>query len=373
MPDFRGARQHPSFHRTQEMSAPASSRPPHAPSSPPARPSCGPWLTPVPASPRSLRYAPGTSTSTPAPFASGPASAAPSTGATSRSRRSCSVPSSSSIRSDRRAAAARRSRSGRFSAPPAHCRNHGQHPASPARRPAPRASAMPTASPASRCRRSQPPSATPASPQPRSTPPPRTSRHGNFWRGCGPRSRIRPDPTSEGLRRGPWPALRHGKLPRHASYTPSCNPKRNNTCRIPAPAVNVFSRTALQRHRPAGSDTGRSHAGISPPKIFASGSSGPPVAPANQIHRSAGAPRPLSLSLRPFLAPRAHGALRPHPRFPLHYISAVRQPPRVPGRSHQPFATRRPPGPLRPSHLRPQRPDERDKRWPKTPDTLITC
>ena len=28
-------------------------------------------------------------------------------------------------------------------------------------------------------------------------------RHGNFWHGCGPRSRIRPDPAPEGLRRGP--------------------------------------------------------------------------------------------------------------------------------------------------------------------------
>ena len=35
------------------------------------------------------------------------------------------------------------------------------------------------------------------------TPPPQTQRRGIFWRGCGPRSRIRPDPALEGLRRGP--------------------------------------------------------------------------------------------------------------------------------------------------------------------------
>ena len=39
--------------------------------------------------------------------------------------------------------------------------------------------------------------------QPRSTPPLQASRHANSWHGCGRRSRIRPDPAPEGLRRGP--------------------------------------------------------------------------------------------------------------------------------------------------------------------------
>ena len=56
---------------------------------------------------------------------------------------------------------------------------------------------------ACRCRRSGPPWATPICRPPRSTPPPRASRRGSFWPGCGPKSRIRSDPASEGLLRGP--------------------------------------------------------------------------------------------------------------------------------------------------------------------------
>ena len=77
-----------------------------------------PRLTPAPASPRSSPCAPRTSTSTPAPFASGPSSVARNTGARSRSHRSSSAPSSSSIRSDRWAPGAPQSHSGRFPAPP---------------------------------------------------------------------------------------------------------------------------------------------------------------------------------------------------------------------------------------------------------------
>ena len=55
--------------------------------------------------------------------------------------------------------------------------------------------------PACRCRRSRPPWATPTYRPPRSTSPPRASRRGIFWPGCGPRSRIRSDPASEGLLR----------------------------------------------------------------------------------------------------------------------------------------------------------------------------
>ncbi len=85
---------------------------------------------------------------------------------------------------------------------------------------------------------------------PWSTPPPRAPRRGIFWRGCGPGSRIRPDPAPEGLPRGPvtrmaWAMTR--KVGPPCKLRPSRDHEKRVSTGIPEDLGFKFMLSATQR------------------------------------------------------------------------------------------------------------------------------